>query len=180
MIEISRIQPDFRHWDDLLALILSSFSYMDEIIDPPSSALRLTLASLAAKASSEIAFVAMENGRLAGCVFCKPEPNFLYIGKLAIAPAFQGKGLGRRLLATTEEVARERQLPALRLETRIELVGNHATFSRWGFERTAENAHPGFSRTTSIEMQKNSPEGINRGPATRGWAADDRRKRRGY
>jgi N-acetylglutamate synthase-like GNAT family acetyltransferase len=155
MIEITRIDAGFRRWDDLLALILSSFAYMDGVIDPPSSANRLTLAALAFKAQGEIAFVANDaDGRLVGCVFCKPEEEFLYIGKLAIAPAMQGRGLGRKLLAKAEEVAQENGLQALRLETRIELTGNHATFARWGFAKTAENRHPGFDRTTSIEMQK--------------------------
>ncbi|MCQ1573840.1 GNAT family N-acetyltransferase [Neorhizobium galegae] len=153
-MEIVRIREDFRRWDELLALILSSFAYMDGIIDPPSSAHRLTLASLARKARDEIAFAAIENGRIAGCIFCRPEPGFLYIGKLAIAPASQGKGIGRRLLSVAEGIAREKGLPALRLETRIELTTNHATFARWGFARTAENSHPGFTRITSIEMQK--------------------------
>ncbi len=153
-IELLRIGENFRRWDELLALILSSFAYMDGTIDPPSSAHRLTLASLAQKARDEIAFAAIEKGRLIGCVFLKPEPGSLYIGKLAIAPASQGKGIGRRLLAVAEEIAREKGLPALRLETRIELTGNHATFAGWGFARTAENSHPGFTRITSIEMQK--------------------------
>ncbi len=153
-IELLRIGENFRRWHELLALILSSFAYMDGTIDPPSSAHRLTLASLAQKARDEIAFAVIEKGRLIGCVFLKPEPGSLYIGKLAIAPASQGKGIGRRLLAVAEEIARESGLPALRLETRIELAGNHATFARWGFARTAENSHPGFDRITSIEMQK--------------------------
>lgn len=154
VIEIARIDEAFGRWDELLALILSSFAYMDDIVDPPSSAHRLTLASLAQKARDEIAFAAIEGGRLTGCVFCKPEPGFLYIGKLAIAPASQSKGIGRRLLTVAEGIAREKGLPALRLETRIELTDNHATFARWGFARTAENSHPGFTRITSIEMQK--------------------------
>ncbi|MEQ1408633.1 GNAT family N-acetyltransferase [Neorhizobium sp. Rsf11] len=154
MTDIIRIGEDFGRFDELLALILSSFAYMDGVIDPPSSAHRLTLASLAEKAKDEIAFGAVEDGKLAGCVFLKPEPGFLYLGKLAIAPECQGKGLGRRLLAIAEDVARKEGLPSLRLETRIELAGNHATFARWGFSRTAENSHPGFDRVTSIEMQK--------------------------
>jgi len=110
--------------------------------------------SLAQKAQGEIAFAAIEDGRLVGCVFCKPEPGFLYIGKLAISPVCQGKGIGRRLLSVAEDIARERGLPTLRLETRIELTANHETFARWGFEKTAENSHAGFTRITSIEMQK--------------------------
>lgn len=42
----------------------------------------------------------------------------------------------------------------LELETRIELLENHATFAALGFVRVTESAHPGFSRPTSITMRK--------------------------
>lgn len=154
MMAITRIDADFYRWDDLLALILKAFASMDGVIDPPSSAHLLTSASLAARAQAEIAYVAVEGPTLLGCIFCRPEPKSLYIGKLAVAPSLQGRGVGRLLLAAAEDLARDLRLPVLRLETRIELTGNHATFARWGFVRTAENAHPGFTRTTSIEMRK--------------------------
>lgn len=154
MTDIVRLDQDFTRWEDLLALVLETFASMDGVIDPPSSARLLTPVSLATKARAEIAYAALEGQTLLGCIFCCPEAETLYIGKLAVAPVFQGRGVGRLLLAAAERVARERQLPALRLETRIELVGNHATFARWGFVRTAENAHPGFTRPTSIEMRK--------------------------
>ncbi|RWX76598.1 GNAT family N-acetyltransferase [Neorhizobium lilium] len=153
-IEIVRIDGCFHRWGDLLALILSSFAYMDGVVDPPSSAHRLTAASLAQKACDEIAFVALEDANLVGCVFFRPEPGFLYIGKLAVSLDYQGKGIGRLLLSVAEDLAREMRLPALRLETRIELTSNHQTFGRWGFVKTAENSHAGFDRATSIEMQK--------------------------
>nr|WP_298104808.1 GNAT family N-acetyltransferase [uncultured Shinella sp.] len=154
MTAIVRIDADFHRWDDLLALILAAFAYMDGVIDPPSSAHLLTPASLAARAQTEIAYMAVDGQTLLGCIFCRPEPESLYIGKLAVAPSFQGRGAGRLLLEAAEDLARDLRLPVLRLETRIELTGNHATFARWGFVRTAENAHPGFTRTTSIEMRK--------------------------
>jgi GNAT superfamily N-acetyltransferase len=154
MTEIVRLDESFARWEDLLTLILSSFAYMDGVIDPPSSAHRLTLVSLEQKARNEIAFFALEGGELAGCVFLKAEPGCLYVGKLAISPAFQNRGIGRQLLSVAEDIARQHGLHVLRLETRIELTGNHATFARWGFVKTAENAHAGYARTTSIEMRK--------------------------
>jgi N-acetylglutamate synthase-like GNAT family acetyltransferase len=153
-MKIVRIDEDFQRWDELLALILSSFAYMNDRIDPPSSALKLTPATLADKACAEIAYAAMQGDTLSGCIFLRPEEDCLYIGKLAIAPESQGRGVGRRLLAVAEQAAQDRGLASLRLETRIELVENHDIFSRWGFEKVAENAHPGFTRTTSIEMRK--------------------------
>lgn len=35
---VSELPPDFARWDELLALILRAFAYMDGVIDPPSSA----------------------------------------------------------------------------------------------------------------------------------------------
>ncbi|AYG57510.1 GNAT family N-acetyltransferase [Rhizobium jaguaris] len=153
-IIFQRLDDSFDRWDELLELILASFAYMNGGIDPPSSALSLTPQSLKEKAKNEIAYIALDGDRLAGCIFCRPETASLYIGKLAILPSEQGKGIGRRLLALAEATAREHGLNVLRLETRIELTGNHATFASWGFLKTAENSHAGFDRTTSIEMRK--------------------------
>lgn len=149
------IDEKFEDWDTLLALILASFSYMHSRIDPPSSALRLTLQSLKEKAKVEKAYAAIDNGRLLGCIFCKPEPpDCLYIGKLAVAPEEQGKGVGRLMLQAAIDYAIELGLPCLRLETRIELEENHDVFARWGFVRTLKASHPGFAHPTFIEMRK--------------------------
>ncbi|NEJ68969.1 GNAT family N-acetyltransferase [Rhizobium phaseoli] len=144
----------FKRWDELLALILASFASMNGRIDPPSSALTLTAGSLAEKARAEIGHVVIDGEKLIGCLFLRPEADCLYVGKLAVLPEVQGKGLGKRLLAIAELTAARLGLPALRLETRIELTDNHAVFAAWGFSRTAEKAHPGFARTTFVEMRK--------------------------
>ncbi len=149
-----RIDESFARWGELLDLILASFAYMDGRIDPPSSAIRLTTDSLMEKAKAEIAYAVENDGLLVGCIFLRAETDCLYVGKLAVLPSAQGTGIGRRLLAVAEETALDLGLPALRLETRIELVGNHATFAAWGFEKTAKKSHPGFSRVTFIEMKK--------------------------
>ena len=157
MIEILRIDDRFTRHSELLALIQAAFAFMDGVIDPPSSAHRLTVESLAQKACDEIGLIATDSeadAALIGCAFLRPEPDALYIGKLAIAPQAQGRGIGRALLSQTEAIARENGLRRLRLETRIELVRNHQVFSAWGFARTAENSHAGYDRITSVEMTK--------------------------
>ncbi|PDV87293.1 GNAT family N-acetyltransferase [Rhizobium sp. H4] len=151
---IIRLDQSFTRWDELLALILTAFASMNGRIDPPSSALKLTTESLAEKAGTEIGHVAIEDEKLIGCLFLRPEADCLYVGKLAVLPEAQGRGLGKRLLATAEATAVALGLAALRLETRIELTENHAVFGAWGFSTTAEKAHPGFARTTFIEMRK--------------------------
>jgi GNAT superfamily N-acetyltransferase len=153
-IAIERLPDDFDRWDDLLGLILSSFAFMDGVIDPPSSAHRLTPASLAGKAAKEFCFIAKSGGQLIGCVFAAERPDALYVGKLAVDPAEQGGGIGRRLMDATEELARRLKKSALELETRIELTGNHAAFRRLGFVEVGRIAHAGYDRPTSIRFQK--------------------------
>lgn len=154
MITIVQIDETFDRVEELLALIMSSFAYMDGVIDPPSSAHRLTPDNLRQKIRDEIAFVAFDDGDMLGCISCKPEAASLYVGKLAVSPAAQGRGIGTALLRKGEETAHRLSLPSLRLETRIELVNNHRQFSSWGFVKTAENSHAGYERVTSIEMTK--------------------------
>ncbi|MEI2301174.1 GNAT family N-acetyltransferase [Ensifer sp. MJa1] len=153
-MQILRIDEAFNRHDELLALILHAFAYMDGRIAPPSSAHALSVESLRQKIADEIAFAVSDGGRLVGCIFCKPEIDCLYIGKLAVSPEAQGKGIGRQLLAEAEATARELKLPALRLLTRVELVDNHRTFAAWGFTETGTKCHPGFTRPTAIEMRK--------------------------
>ena len=153
-ISIIGLPADFDRWDDLLALIRRAFAYMDGVIDPPSSAHLLSADSLAEKAKREAGFLAVENGRIVGCVFALERARDFYVGKLAVEPALQGQGVGARLMQAVEDLARERDKDAIELQARIELTANHAAFARLGFRETERTAHAGYDRLTSITMQK--------------------------
>lgn len=153
-IRIDRLDPDSAPWADIMALIRRSFAYMDGVIDPPSSAHRLTVEELKRKARREIALAAYDDGRLAGCVFIELRSDHAYIGKLAIDPAQQRGGLGRLLVEAAEAQAKKVGLAALELQTRIELTLNQAMFRHLGFRETARTAHPGFDRPTAVTMRK--------------------------
>ena len=156
-VAIARIGAGFADWEELLDLIRTSFAPMQGIVDPPSSAFALDVEALREKARTEMAHIATMDGQLVGCIFCREENNALYVGKLAISPTRQGNGIGTRLLALAEDVARERNLPALELQTRIELTGNHAFFRSRGFVKSGEGAHAGYERPTWIWMRKALP-----------------------
>jgi GNAT superfamily N-acetyltransferase len=153
VVTIRRAPPDFSDWERVRALILDAFAYMDTRIDPPSSALRLTPESMQADAERGALLLADHAGDLVGCVFARTKGNALHIGKLAVRPGLQGAGIGRRLVEAAREEARRLGLTMLELQTRIELTENHATFGRMGFVKTAETAHEGFDRPTSITMR---------------------------
>ena len=152
-IVIRRAPADFTEWESIRALILDAFAYMEHRIDPPSSALRMTAQSMAADAAAGTLLLAESDGSLVGCSFTRRKEDALYIAKLAVRPDWQGRGIGRALVAAARDEARAQSLAALELQTRIELRGNHAAFARMGFVKIAETAHPGFVRSTSITMR---------------------------
>ncbi|MDG4873893.1 GNAT family N-acetyltransferase [Mesorhizobium sp. WSM4935] len=156
-ISVTGLPADFDRWDDLLALIQRAFAYMDGLIDPPSSAHLLTADTLAEKARREAGVLALENGRIVGCVFALERARDFYVGKLAVEPRLQGQGIGTRLMRAVEDLARERGKDAIELQTRIELTANHAAFARLGFRETERTAHEGYARPTSITMRKVLP-----------------------
>lgn len=135
-----------------MALLHRSFAYMDGLIDPPSSLHRLDAHGLQQKAQTEHLWIV--GPPLMAAAFFRQEADALYVGKLAVHPKAQGEGYGRALILAAEALARKLGCPVLRLETRVELTGNHAAFARMGFVKTAETAHPGYDRPTAITMEK--------------------------
>jgi len=139
-------------WSDLLSLLQRAFAGMEGRIDPPSSLHGMTVQSLAQTAqTAEIWAIGLPPR---ACMILTPKQGHLYIGKLAVDPSQQGRGFARILMTHAETRARALGLPALHLETRIELTENHALFQHLGFIETDRTAHPGFDRPTSITFAK--------------------------
>jgi len=152
---IERAEGDY-DWPGVLDLIRQAFAGMEGRIDPPSSLHRLTVGALAAH-EGEV----WVDAPLRACMVLTVKPGRLYLGKLAVRPDLQGQGLGRGMVARAEERARALGLPVLELETRVELVENHATFTRLGFREVGRSAHDGFDRPTSITFQKRVCQAIH-------------------
>ena len=135
----------------VLALIQTSFAYMEDRIDPPSSMHRLTMEGINFQAQTGEAR-AMGAPPVA-CIFLTYQPDAIYIGKLSVAPPHRGKGLARRLVDLAKDRARVAKIPKLWLESRVELIEIHQAFSRMGFVKTGTSAHKGFDRPTSFVME---------------------------
>ena len=151
---LRRMMPGEAGWPAVLGLILDAFAYMDDVIDPPSSAKLLTVENLQQKAGREHALVLFEGETPAACIFCDPRRDCLYVGKLAVSQAWRGKGLGKQLIGEAAALARQLGYGELELQTRVELTANHRFFEALGFIKTGETAHAGYDRPTSITMRK--------------------------
>jgi GNAT superfamily N-acetyltransferase len=69
--------------------------------------------------------------------------DHLWIDNVAVDPGWQGRGLGRRLLAFADEDARRRNLPQLGLLTNERYVANIAMYERYGYRETHREPHLG-------------------------------------
>lgn len=139
-------------WPALLRLIQTEFAGMEGRIAPPSSMHTLTETDLATQSLN--AEVWAIGAPPVACIILTPQPGALYLGKLAVAATHRRKGLARALITLAATRARALHLPALELQTRVELAENHATFRALGFTEVTRTAHPGYTRPTSITFRR--------------------------
>ena len=79
-----------------------------------------------------------EGDSLAALIETTPDGDCLLIVNVAVHPAMQGRGFGRRLLSLAEEIAAEGGFPALRLYTNALMVENIALYEQLGYRRDRE------------------------------------------
>jgi ribosomal protein S18 acetylase RimI-like enzyme len=96
----------------------------------------------------------LEEGGPAGLIVLEERDDALLIFSIAIAPERQRAGLGRKLLAFAEDVARDRGLGNLTLFTNAKMERNIRIYSRFGYRETRRRAHPTRSDTVIVDMKK--------------------------
>jgi len=135
-------------------LIRAAFAAQSVPTDPPPSATRVTGDDVAAHLRTGRGAVAEAQGELAGSALWAEQDGGLYLGRLAVAPAWRGRGIARALVAAAEEAARRMALPRVRLSTRLALLDNRRLFAACGFVETSCEAHPGYAEPTFVNMEK--------------------------
>ncbi|GBQ85916.1 hypothetical protein AA13595_1761 [Gluconacetobacter johannae DSM 13595] len=96
-----------------------------------------------ARARDHIIDLLHAEGRLAALIEMVPQTDHLLIENVAVLPAFQGRGYGRRLLAHAEAVAATRGLGEVRLYTNRLFAENIALYARLGYRVDREEPFMG-------------------------------------
>jgi GNAT superfamily N-acetyltransferase len=99
----------------------------------------------AARVSEGAVWVLEEAGVIAA-ITALPTPNCLLLDNIAVSPARQGLGLGRRLLAFAEAEALRRGYREIRLYTHQTMVENQRLYASIGYEKTRRGTEAGYDR----------------------------------
>ena len=82
----------------------------------------------------------------AGVIVLLPHEGYLLLDNVAVAPGFQGRGLGRALIALAEDEARRLGFDEVRLYTHALMTENQVLYARLGFEETHRGEQDGYER----------------------------------
>lgn len=103
---------------------------------PDMPPLTQTLEELEAELRENLGCVAVAGARIVGAVRAQRDGELLLIGRLAIAPDQQGRGLGTTLLAAVEERGREAGATEAELFTGSLSEANLRLYEREGYVQT--------------------------------------------
>ncbi len=82
-------------------------------------------------------------GQVVGVLELIRKPGQLWIENVAVAPAWQGRGLGRLLLGHADDEARRSGVERLGLLTNERYLDNIAMYERYGYRETHRQPHLG-------------------------------------
>jgi GNAT superfamily N-acetyltransferase len=95
-----------------------------------------SLEELRAELIENLGCVARENGRMLGAVRARRDGELLLIGRLAIAPDVQGRGIGTRLLEAVERRGRDEGCRVAELFTGSLSEANLRLYERAGYRES--------------------------------------------
>lgn len=99
--------------------------------------------------------VAVHDGTVQGILVLLRETDAMLLDNVAVAPAAQGLGIGRRLLEFAENTASEAGFSHIRLYTNEAMTENLSLYQRIGYAETHRTEEKGLRR---IYMVKTLPE----------------------
>lgn len=94
------------------------------------------------------------DGALAGLIVLERHPDHAMIFSVAVAPVFQDRKLGIKLLNFADEQARTWQVPEVRLYTSSRMERNIALYTAYGFRETGRRPNPYRPGWTVVDMAK--------------------------
>jgi ribosomal protein S18 acetylase RimI-like enzyme len=138
---LRRARPDDREAID--RIVGAAYAvYIPRMGKPPGP----MLDDYAARIAADEAWILEEGGVPVAALVLVEKPDHLLLDNVAVDPARQGRGLGRRLIAHAEGEARARGFAELRLYTHETMTENMELYRLLGFMETHRATEAGYAR----------------------------------
>ncbi len=138
----------------ILAVTKAAYAPYTDRFDPPSGVVREQPESVERYFVTGGVIVADKDGEIVGAVRYEPHDDYLYLGRLAVAPAWQGRGIGRRLVEAVEEWALLLGLDEVHLGVRMELTENRDLYRHLGYVENGTAPFRHDERYHYLKMKK--------------------------
>ncbi len=125
-------------------------------VHPPSSALGETVEDVRAAMASGGALVARDGETVVGSARYQLRPGYVYAERVAVDPAYRGRGVGAALMHAIERVARAAGHTEIQIGVRASLPSNLRFYEALGYRTQASRPHPrgpDFDMTLSKDLR---------------------------
>lgn len=134
---------------------LTQLAFRDyEKLDPPSGAVGESEASVREDLERGGGALATIGTQIMGCLRFESEPGFLHVRRVAVDPAWQGRGVGTALMRWAERYALDAGIDEVRVGVRAQLIANLHFYAGLGYRVIGQHRHPGYDRVTWLEMAR--------------------------
>lgn len=116
--------------------------YIERIGKPPAP----MVAEFETLVSAGQVVVACCNEQLAGYVVYYQLGDIMHLENVAVYPAFSGRGIGKSLIRTVENAARDSGLAAVELYTNVAMTENLLLYPALGYQEYDRRSEAGFNR----------------------------------
>lgn len=130
------------HADLVRDAMRRAFEEYGGTLNPPSSALDETIEDVRAAMARGGAFVAREGEAIVGSARYQLRPGHVYAERVAVDPAYRGRGVGAALMRAIEGAARAAGYAEVQIGVRASLPGNLRFYESLGYRTRAARPHP--------------------------------------
>jgi ribosomal protein S18 acetylase RimI-like enzyme len=133
---------DATHAELVLRLAVEAFEEFRHTLVPPPGILRESAEDVARSIETGGAVIAWDGGIPVGSARFHPEPDHLYVGRVAVPPAFRRRGIAIAMMRFIEDHARSLGYTETRVQVRQALPSNVALYESLGYTVCGADPHP--------------------------------------
>ena len=104
------------------------------------------VADFAASIEAGQLYIFEVDGQLGGFVVCYTRSDYVHLENVAVSPAFQQRGIGKKLIEFVEQQARVGGISRVELYTNAKMTENLGLYPRLGYEQFDRRFEDGFDR----------------------------------